>query len=111
MGREFPGGVKIKDAEKHWNDDQMSFSFRAQKGFLGATIDGTISVTDAEASLSSNIPRLVTSFVSEEKIRTVITDQFNTLFGVGPDDATKPQQVAEPTVSPTGTTERRECDR
>lgn len=80
MRREFPGGVKIKDAEKHWNGDNMTFSFKAKKGLVGTTISGSILVTDSNVKLTSNLPGLVTTFVSEEKIKNVISQQFDELF-------------------------------
>lgn len=81
MKREFPAGVKIKDPEKRWNGNVMNFSFRAKKSFMGATISGTVSVTDTEVSLNSTLPGIVTTFVSEDKIKEVIANQFKELFG------------------------------
>ena len=81
MKREFPSGVKIKDPEKRWNGNVMNFSFRAQKGLMGTTISGTVSVTDTEVSLNSTLPGIITTFVSEDKVKDVITKQFKELFG------------------------------
>lgn len=79
--REFPAGVKIKDPEKKWNGNVMNFSFRAKKGFVGTTISGNVSVNDTEVKLDSTLPGMVTTFVSEDKVKEVITNQFKELFG------------------------------
>jgi hypothetical protein len=80
MKREFPAGVKIKDPEKKWNGSVMNFSFKAKKGIVGTTISGTISVNDTEVRLDSTLPGIVTTFISEDKVKEVITNQFNELF-------------------------------
>ncbi len=82
MRREFPGGVAIKEPKKQWDGDRMGFSFKAKKGFFGTTIGGRILVTDNQVMLDSELPGMVTAFVDEDKIRAVITDQFNDLFGL-----------------------------
>jgi hypothetical protein len=81
MAREFPAGVKIKDPQKEWRGSVMNFSFRAKKGFAGTTISGTVQVTDTQVILDSVLPGIVTTFVSEDKVKEVIVKQFNELFG------------------------------
>jgi hypothetical protein len=80
MRRQFPGGVAIKEASKSWSDNAMRFSFKAKKGFIGATISGVIHVNDDSVVMDSNMPGLVTAFVSEDKIRNVIYEQLEGLF-------------------------------
>ncbi len=82
MKREFPGGIKIRNATKKWDGDTMSFSFKAKKGLMGSTITGRIQVTNDSITLHSELPGLVASFVSEEKIKEVINNQFNDLFNL-----------------------------
>jgi hypothetical protein len=80
MRRQFPGGVTIKEPSKTWSDNAVRFSFKAKKGFFGATISGVISVNDNSVVVHSELPGLVTTFVSEDKIRDVINEQFDSLF-------------------------------
>ena len=80
MRRHFPGGITIKEPFKSWSDEEMHFSFKATKGFIGATISGVIRVNDDSVIMDSDLPRLVTSFVSEDTIRNVINTQLDGLF-------------------------------
>jgi hypothetical protein len=80
MRREFPGGVIIKESSKSWSDNSMRFSFKAKKGFIGAMISGVIRVSDESVVIDSELPGLVATFVSEDKIREVIDKQLDSLF-------------------------------
>jgi hypothetical protein len=78
--RQFPGNVTIKEASKSWSDDVMRFSFKAKKSFFGATISGVIRVNDDSVVMDSELPGLVTTFVSEGQIRNMINEQLDGLF-------------------------------
>jgi hypothetical protein len=80
MRQRFPGGITVKEASKSWSDNAMRFSFKAKKGFIGATISGAIVVNDDSVVMDSDLPGLVTTFVSEDKIREVINKQLDGLF-------------------------------
>jgi Putative polyhydroxyalkanoic acid system protein (PHA_gran_rgn) len=80
MRRQFPGGITIKEPVKGWSDDAMHFSFKARKGFIGAKISGVIRVNDGSIIMDSDLPGLVTAFVSEDTIRNVINKQLDDLF-------------------------------
>ena len=80
MRRQFPGDVAIKEASKSWSDNAMHFSFKAKKGFFGTTISGVIRVDDDSVVIDSDLPGLVTAFVSEDQIRNVINEQLDGLF-------------------------------
>jgi len=80
MHREFPGGVTIKEASKSWSDNTMRFAFNAKKGFIGTMIPGVIRIDDDSVVLDSDLPGLVTTFVSEDKIRDLINEQLDRLF-------------------------------
>jgi hypothetical protein len=80
MRRQFPGEVAIKDASKSWSNDAMHFSFKAKKGFFGTTISGVIRVNDESIVMDSDLPGLVTAFVSEDQIRNVINEELDGLF-------------------------------
>ena len=76
----FPGAVAIKEASKSWSDNAMRFSFKAKKGFLGATISGIVHVNQNSIVIDSDLPGLVTAFVSEDQIRNVINEKLDGLF-------------------------------
>ena len=80
MRRQFPGDVAIKEASRNWSDNAMRFSFKAKKGFFGTTISGVIRVNDDSVVMDSDVPGLVTAFVSEDQIRNVINEQLDGLF-------------------------------
>ena len=80
MRRQFPSGVTVKELSKSWSDNAMRFSFNAKKGFIGTTISGMIRVNDDSLVMDSDLPGLVTAFVSEDKIRNVINEQLESLF-------------------------------
>jgi len=80
MRRQLPGGVTINEPSRTWSDDAMRFSFEAKKGFLGTTISGIIRVNDDSVVMDSDLPGLVTAFVSEDQIRNVINEQLDGLF-------------------------------
>jgi hypothetical protein len=78
--RQFPGDVTIKEPSRTWSDDAMRFSFKAKRGFIGATISGVVRVTDDCVIMDCDLPGLVTAFVSEDNIRNVINEQLDGLF-------------------------------
>lgn len=80
MDRQFPGSITIKEPSKSWSDDTMHFSFKAKKGFIGTAIAGVIRVNEASVVIDSDLPGLVTAFVSEDKIRNMISAQLESLF-------------------------------
>ncbi len=80
MSRQFPGGIIIEEPSKSWSDNVMRFSFKAKKGFFGTTISGMIRANDDSVIMDSDLPGLVTAFVSEDKIRNVINQQLESLF-------------------------------
>ena len=80
MHRQFPAGVTVTEPSKSWSEQAMHFSFKAKKGFFGTTISGVIRVNDDSILIDSDLPRLVTTFVSEDKIRDVINEQLDSLF-------------------------------
>jgi hypothetical protein len=63
MDARFSGDVAIKEASKSWSNNAMHFSFKAKKGFVGATISGVILVNQDSVVMDSDLPELVTAFV------------------------------------------------
>ena len=82
MRRQFPGDVAIKEASRSWSDNALRFSFKAKKGFFGTTISGVIRVNEDSVVMDSDLPGVVTAFVSEDQIRNVINEQLDGLFSV-----------------------------
>jgi hypothetical protein len=80
MHRQLSAGVTVTEPSKSWSEQTMRFSFKAKKGFFGTTISGVIRVNDDSILIDSDLPRLVTTFVSEDKIRDVINEQLDSLF-------------------------------
>ncbi|MBU1821483.1 MAG: polyhydroxyalkanoic acid system family protein [Bacteroidetes bacterium] len=80
MKRDFPGGVVVKEPTKSWNGNTMDFSFKVKKGFVSSKIEGTIQVEDGKIILNSDLPGLIKTFVSDEKISDVVSKQIDTLF-------------------------------
>ena len=54
------------------SDNVVHFSFKPKKRFIGTTISGVIRVNDDSVVIDSDLPGLVTTFVSEDKIRNVM---------------------------------------
>jgi hypothetical protein len=79
MRRQFPG-VTIRGLSKCWSDNAVHFSFTPKKGFIGTTISAVIRVNDDSIVIDSDLPGLVTTFVSEDKIRNMINEQLDSLF-------------------------------
>jgi hypothetical protein len=80
MRRQFPDGVTITESSKSWSDNALHFSFKPKKGLIATTISGVIRVNDDSVVIDSDLPGLVTMFVSEDKIRNVINEQLDSLF-------------------------------
>jgi Putative polyhydroxyalkanoic acid system protein (PHA_gran_rgn) len=73
-------GISIKEVTKSWADNVMTFSFKAKKGFFGATISGTARVNDDSAILDLELPAILKAFVSEDQIRAAINKEFDKFF-------------------------------
>jgi hypothetical protein len=80
--RQPPGGITIQDVSKSWSDGVLNFSFKAKKGVFGVTLSGTVQVSDDSATMDCDLPGLVTTFVSEDKIRNDISRHLAGLFPV-----------------------------
>ena len=81
LRQRFPG-VNIIDPEKNWDENIMRFSFTVEKLIFSLDFEGNAIVTDQEAILESELPNIVTNFVSEETIKNVIRKKFNELFNI-----------------------------
>jgi hypothetical protein len=64
-------GVEIRDLERSWNGNTMSFSFTGKMGPFTAPIRGNVVVTDAELTIDVDLG-IVGKFMPEDKIRRSI---------------------------------------
>jgi hypothetical protein len=80
MARPLPAGVKVKDAQKKWDGGRMAFSCRFSKGIMGASVRGTVDVSEKDVVLNCALPSLITTFVGVDKIKRVIHEQVDELF-------------------------------
>jgi hypothetical protein len=80
LQREPPAGVSISDVAKTWVGEVMNFSFRARKGFFGVTIGGRLQVGEGMVALDAELPGILKSFISEEKIRADIQRQLGQIL-------------------------------
>jgi hypothetical protein len=75
-----PGGVTVKDAQRDWNGNRMTFSFTAAKGFLGTSIKGVMDVMDDKVVVESELPPLVKNLLGEDRIRRALSDGLNMML-------------------------------
>ncbi len=78
--RQWPMGIKVKEADKKWTGDRLDFSVKGKKGLMGATLHGSIEVGENDALLKMDLPGVVTSLVGEDRIRGAIGRRFDALF-------------------------------
>ncbi|MFA6410986.1 MAG: hypothetical protein WCW26_05445 [Candidatus Buchananbacteria bacterium] len=81
MGFSHPA-VTIVDPKKSWDNNILRFSFGVKRLFLNLELSGLVIVTDQEVIGEGEVPGIVTTFFSEETIKSVIREQFNRLFNI-----------------------------
>lgn len=74
--------IIITNKRKEWDNNILRFSFTVGKMFLNLDFQGIIIVTDSDVIGEAEVPSIVTSFFSEERIKEVITNEFNKLFNI-----------------------------
>lgn len=74
--------VTVIDPQKTWEGNIMRFSFTIQKLFFTLDFEGTVIVTDQEVIGEAEVPAIVTTFFSEDRIKEEIKKEFNRLFKV-----------------------------
>ncbi len=81
MKAELPAGVQLKKPQKSWSGNKMDFSFKAAKGMLlSVSISGTVTVSETDVEMVSDLPDIVKTLMSEEQIKAVIVQEFKKLF-------------------------------
>ena len=79
--RPLPAGLSIENPSKVWSGHVMNFSLRVKKGWLGTPLAGTLSITAQSVVMDFALPGIITAFVSENDIRTLIEQQLDDLLG------------------------------
>ena len=72
VSRAWPGGVAVREVTRSWAGDRLDFSFVLGRGFFSATIAGHLSVDEAVAVIETEVPRMIVTFLGEDRIRDVI---------------------------------------
>jgi len=75
-----PAGVKVKDFTKSCADNVLKISFWAGKGFLGASISMTLTVTDNSVAIDVELPAMLKAFVAERQIEEGIRGKITPLL-------------------------------
>src|SRR5271165_3739374 len=61
--------VELVDRKKSWNGPVMDFSLTARMGFISVPIAGTVAVDDVNVTVQCELPKLVSQFIGEDKVR------------------------------------------
>lgn len=80
LARPLSGGVAVTEISRDWSDHTLHCSFRAEKGIFGTVIAAVVCVHDNSVVMDCDLPRLVTTFVAEDKIQEAIHRQLDGLF-------------------------------
>jgi hypothetical protein len=80
LRRPLPAGVAVSNPQKSWNGSTMTFSVKASRGFIAATINGTVEVTDSTVALDVNLPPMIRALVGEEQIRQQASRQLDSVL-------------------------------
>ncbi len=83
LTRSLPAGIVVRDVSRDWTDRTMHFAFTAKKGFLGASLDGSLEVQDDRVSIDADLPGLVTAFMDEGRIGDVVRRELGTVLASG----------------------------
>lgn len=70
---DLPAGVAIENPQKSWTGNVMQISFKVRKSFIKVEIKGKVEVFDDKVIIEIDLPSIVTSFVSQEKIEEAIS--------------------------------------
>jgi len=65
------GPVEIRDQQKSWNGNVMTFSLTGKMGFFTAPIRGTVTVNDADIVIDADLGMLE-KFIPQEKIKNQV---------------------------------------
>lgn len=80
--REWPKKVKIIYSNKEWKYEVMNFVVIFKKGMMQDTVTGEITVSGAQVTLNSELTEFIREMITEEKIKSVIDENFKKLFNL-----------------------------
>ena len=80
LQRPLPAGVTVTSPQKQWTGNRMDFSFKASRGFLGATIRGAVVVTDRTVAVDVDVPAMIGKLMGEDRIRQAAVQQLDSLL-------------------------------
>jgi len=63
------GPIEIRDQQKSWNANVMTFSITGKMGFLTAPIRGTVTVNAADIVLDADLG-VIEKFIPQQKIQS-----------------------------------------
>jgi hypothetical protein len=80
---EIPGAsiVQLVDRKKSWKGPVMDFSLTAQLGFISVPISGTATVDDVNVTVQCELPKLVSQFIGEDKVRAGVEQKVRGMLG------------------------------
>ena len=61
----------------------MSVSFKAKKGFIRLNVTGKVTVDEDVVIIEIDLPTVVTSFVSEDQIRSTLLEKVEAFLNEG----------------------------
>jgi len=76
------GPIEIRDQQKSWNGDVMTFSITGKMGFMTAPIRGTITVNDADVVVEADLG-IIEKFIPQEKIKSQVEAGTRKMLGSG----------------------------
>jgi hypothetical protein len=76
-----PGSpLQIVDYQKSWDGSTMHFSFTGKMGIFTAPLRGTVLVTDKDVTVECELPGLLKSFISPQKLEEGIKSKVRGLL-------------------------------
>ena len=77
---QFPGGISVSNISKKWQGDRMPFSFNVAKSFFSTNISGEVLISASKVVLDVNIPKMVSAFVDEGQLKTIIQKKMDDIL-------------------------------
>jgi hypothetical protein len=72
--------IEIRDQQKKWDGNTLTFSLTAKAGFLQTPIHGTVLVGDKDVTIDVDLG-IFSKFISEEKAKTALETRVRGLLG------------------------------
>jgi hypothetical protein len=72
-------GAKLKDVQRSWQGNTLTFSLNANLGFFSTPIKGTVEVTDTDVTIDADLGMLE-RMIPVDKARELISTQMKGLL-------------------------------